>query len=388
MTEMGSIPVEFCATRDEGGTLFRCNLELSKYPALNDSDARKAYAAYSYLLTDVYQSAEYANHVDEDDEDMISMEDILSDLEEGFRCTKAGRELSPCGTEDGYEAIAHIVEDDGTLTVLVRCRDGYLRTQETTVKLPKTTAEGDPEVNCSSKFKRLYPSTAKLSDGFLSQLDSDVDAYFRCVVSGVKVPGSSSGTGADRARKLTKAHAGIGQKQNEKDSNCTTNTGAKNKRRSRNSPRLIRVLGHCPPKDYVTAEANIVVVYFQTDIGIGYLSAKAPRTGCCGHKCSIYTPIPVPVPQALMRPSPPTSRKCTPSIVDSSDVHGPDAGTAKAKAKAMAKSRIDNIMLLLSRMQDDSAFVDACCRLMGCADKNALMAISLDRLRLELENYH
>ena len=55
--------------------------------------------------------------------------------------------------------------------------------------------------------------------------------------------------------------------------------------------------------------------------------------------------------------------------------------------KAVAKSRIDNIVLLLSRMQKDSAFVDECCTLMGCPDKNALMAISLDRLRLELVNY-
>lgn len=385
MTEMESIPLDFCATRHESGTLFRCKLDLSKYPALNDSDARKTYAAYSYLLTDVYQSAEYAPHVDEDDEDMIAVEDILSDLEEGFRSTKAGRELSPCGTEDGYEAVAHIVEDDGALTVLVRCRDGYLRAQETTNKLPKT-AEGDPEVSCSSKFKRLYPYTeAKLSAEFLSQLDSDVDAYFRGIVSGVKVPGrDSSGTGTVGTRKLKKGRASIGQKQNEKDSDNTTNTSTKNKRRSRNSPRLIRVLGHCPPKDYLTAEANIVVVYFQTDIGIGYLSAKAPRAGCYGHKCSTYPPMPVPVPQALMTPSSATSRKCTTSEADTSDVHGPDADTAKA----MAKSRIDNIMLLLSRMQEDSAFVDVCCRLMGCTDKNALMAISLDRLRLELENYN
>lgn len=361
---------------------YRFAVDLNQLPAISDSCARRMYAALSYLERHVYGSFDNVN----DDEGVVQLDVILCELEEGFRSTKAGRSSSPCGADDGYEGIAHIVESNGTLTVLVQCRDGFLREQETQIALPAAAASvlrsTSSDVN-SPSCKRLHPATTrKLSNEFFAQLNDDVDAYFWGIINSAVHPWSERDS--DTSTRLTiKLERDRCDKKKYSDVNATSTTMTK--RRSRDSPRLLRVLGHCSPKDYITHDTSPVIICFETDRGIGLVSAEPPLAGFKGYKCSA-SPLPVkvgPSPYAST-PKETSGANKTTSPETNAFTHEADVETAK---KALARSRIDNIVLLLSRMQQDDAFVDECCRLMGFVDKCALVAMSLNRLRSELENY-
>lgn len=381
------------------GSTFSCSFELQQYPQINDGHARILYEAHSYISTDIFQS----NSVkvdDAKDKQMEQLDSILEDLESGFATTKEGKVLPPY--DDDYVGIAHMVEASGNLTVLIRCgRDGFLRSQETSISLPPPaeTASAAPGSVLggvySPKFHRMAPEIfARLckDKGFYSQLNRAVDQYFFSMITGVEMP-------------LT-----VGETNTQKSGKNNSISSAKTSKRGRSASRSLRILGHCSPKGFVTpagCSSVFAVLWFQTDIGIGFVSTEVPRSGEFKYKCS--TAMPVPAIASAAKPEMgsilndasgnSTARAC--DIGDETNSTGTFT-TSERKTKLSSspstiangnhsqfgvKSRIDNIVLLLKKMRQDEEFAEAACRLMNCSHIDELEIMAMNHLMAELGKY-
>ena len=407
------------------GSTFSCSFELQQYPQINDGHARILYEAHSYISTDIFQSNSVK--VDAKDKQMEQLDSILEDLESGFATTKEGKVLPPYDDDyvgiahmvearfattkegkvlppydDDYVGIAHMVEASGNLTVLIRCgRDGFLRSQETSISLPPPaeTASAAPGSVLggvySPKFHRMAPEIfARLckDKGFYSQLNRAVDQYFFSMITGVEMP-------------LT-----VGETNTQKSGKNNSISSAKTSKRGRSASRSLRILGHCSPKGFVTpagCSSVFAVLWFQTDIGIGFVSTEVPRSGEFKYKCS--TAMPVPAIASAAKPEMgsilndasgnSTARAC--DIGDETNSTGTFT-TSERKTKLSSspstiavgnhsqfgvKSRIDNIVLLLKKMRQDEEFAEAACRLMNCSHIDELEIMAMNHLMAELGKY-
>ena len=397
------------------GSTFSCSFELKQYPQINDGHARILYEAHSYISTEIYQSD--GVKVDAKDKQMERLDSILEDMESGFATTKEGQLLPPC--DDDYVGVAHVVEASGNLTVLVRCgKDGFLRSQETSIALPASivTASASPGSALggiySPRFHRMPPEVfARLckDKDFYSRLNHAVEQYFFKVVTGVMMPLTVAETQVQKSR--------ISSTNAKADFISSTNT--KTSKRGRSSSSFLRILGHCSPKSFETPEgcsSVFAVLWFQTDIGIGYVSAEVPQSGEFKYKCSTTMPVPAnPSGHSAMGAivnngacSRKTAFSAGPSM--GNDANPPETVDAYVKAtelssspstvaaenhhqlglaqNAMAvQSRIDCIVLLLSKLRQDADFAEAACELMNCSHINQLEIMAMNRLMAELGNY-
>ena len=396
------------------GSTFSCSFELQQYPQINDGHARILYEAHSYISTEIYQSD--GVKIDAKDKQMERLDSILEDMESGFATTKEGQLLPPC--RDDYVGVTHVVEASGNLTVLVRCgKDGFLRSQETSIALPASivTETASPASALggiySPRFHRMPPEVfARLckDKDFYSQLNRAVEQYFFKVVTGVHV-----------MMPLTVAETKV-QKSRSNSTNAKTDF-MKTSKRNRSSSRSIRILGHCSPKSFETPEgcsSVFAVLWFQTDIGIGYVSAEVPQSGEFKYKCSTTMPVPANPsghsamgtivnngtytcsrktafsagasmgndanpPETVATYAKTTELSSSPSTVTAENHH--QLGLAQ---NAMAvQSRIDCIVLLLSKLRQDADFAEAACELMNCSHINQLEIMAMNRLMAELGNY-
>lgn len=386
------------------GSTFSCSFELQQYPQINDGHARILYEAHSYISTEIFQSNSVK--VDAKDKQMERLDSILEDLESGFAMTKEGKVLLPY--DDDYVGIAHVVEASGNLTVLVRCgRDGFLRSQETSIALPppaetvSATPGSAPGDVYSPKFHRMAPEIfARLckDKGFYSQLNRVVDHYFFSMITGVEMP-------------LT-----VGETNIQKSGKNNSTSSAKTSKRGRSASRSLRILGHCSPKGFVTpagCSSVFAVLWFQTDIGIGFVSTEVPRSGEFKYKCSTTMPVPAiasaakPEMGAILNNA---SGKTTSTasaglhVVDIGNETNP-AGTFTASetktklssspstvtvgnvSQSGVKARIDNIVLLLKKIRQDEEFAEAACRLMNCSHIDQLEIMTMNHFMAELGKY-
>ena len=384
------------------GSTFSYSFELQQYPKINDGHSRILYEAHSYISTEIFQSNSVK--VDSKDKQMERLDSILEDLESGFAMTNEGKMVPP--NDDDYVGIAHVVEASGNLTVLVRCgRDGFVRAQETSIALPPpgemTSASHGSVLGgiYSPKFHRMPPEIfARLckDKDFYLQLNRAVDRYFFSMITGVDMP-------------LT-----IGETNTQKSSICS----AKTSKRGRSASRSLRILGHCSPKGFVTpagCSSVFAVLWFQTDIGIGFVATEVPRSGEFKYKCSTTMPVPA-ISSAskaemgailnhaggnttacagldISDETNPTGtftaseRKTKSSLSPSTVVVGNHSQFGVAQSTIVAKSRIDNIIVLLSKIRQDEEFAEAACRLMNCSHIDQLEIMAMNHLMAQLGEY-
>lgn len=404
------------------GPAVACSFELKQYPQINDAHARILYEAHSYISTEIYQPNDDVNvHVKPNDKYMERLESILGDMEAGFEQTKAGKALPPY--DDDYVGVTHVVEASGNLTVLIRCgQDGFLKSQETSIVLPPPAVVATVSASSGSalggvhspRFHRLAPEIfARLckEKEFYSQLNRAVDQYFFHLVTGEEMPLTAGETNVPKS--------GKGKTKMVKNS-VTSST--KSSKRGRSASRSLRILGHCSPKSFVTPEGCQVfaVLWFQTDIGIGLVSAEVPQSGEFTYRCSTVQPVPVlslsGQPMMKVATSDNTSGNvwastgpitgitgagpiatCTTKFHENqtrissspSTIAGDNVSQVNVHVspEAMAKSRIDNIVLLLSKMRQDAEFAAAASKLMNCARTDELEAMAMNQLLAELGKY-
>ena len=398
------------------GSTFSCSFELQQYPQLNDGHARILYEAHSYISAEIFQSNSVK--VEAKDKQMERLDSILEDLESGFAMTKEGKMLPPY--DDDYVGIAHVVGASGNLTVLVRCgRDGFLRAQETSIALPPPaeTASASPGSALggiySSKFHRMAPEIfARLckDKDFYSQLNRAVEQYFFTLVTGVPVPLTVGETITNTQKS---------GKNNPINAKNDFISATKTTKRGRNASRSLRILGHCSPKGFVApagCSSVFAVLWFQTDVGIGFVSAEVPQSGEFKYKCS--TTMPVPAVSSAGRPAMGAGLEMvcgsnpTGTCSGSSNPTGTCSGSSNASEEKTnissspstvalgnhsqlgvaqnviaLKSRIDNILILLSRMRQDEKFAEAACRLMNCSHIDQLEIMAMNHLMAELGKY-
>ena len=383
------------------GSTFSCSFELQQYPQINDGHARILYEAHSYISTEIFQSNSVK--VDAKDKQMERLDSILEDLESGFAMTTEGKVLPPY--DDDYVGVAHIVEASGNLTVLVRCgRDGFLRSQETSIALPPPaeTASATPGSALggvySPKFHRMAPEIfARLckDKGFYSQLNRAVDQYFFSIITGVEMP-------------LT-----VGETNTHKSGKNNSTSSAKTSKRGRSASRSLRILGHCSPKGFVTpagCSSVFAVLWFQTDIGVGFVSTEVPRSGEFKYKCGTTMPVPAitsaakPEMGVILNNASGKTTSTAPAGLDIGNETNP-AGTFTASERKTklssspstvtvgnvsefgVKARIDNTVLLLKKIRQDEEFAEAACRLMNCSHIDQLEIMAMNHFMAELGKY-
>jgi len=401
------------------GSTISCSFELQQYPKIGDAHARILYEAHSYISTEIYQS----NSVQVEPKHMARLENILEDMESGFDMTKEGQLLAPCN--DDFVGVTHVVEASSNLTVLVRCgKDGFLRSQETSIALPPPAETAPASLDSaldgvhSSRFHRIGPEVfARLckDKNFYSQLNRAVDQYFFKMVAcaGVQMP---LAVGETKTQKN-----GMNKSTIARNEFLSSVSSTKTSKRGRSASWSLHILGHCSPKGFVTPEGCSVfaVLWFQTDIGIGLVSAEVPRSGEFKYKCSTTMPVPAISPcqpkmgaivnnasgnastsaDAGLQVDMGTPNNSDPAEI--STVHGKKTKLSSSPStvvagnhysqvhvgvaqEAMVKSRIDYIVLLLSKMQHDPEFAKAACRLMNCSRNDQLEAKAMNQLIVEL----
>ena len=159
------------------------------------------------------------------------------------------------------------------------------------------------------------------------------------------------------------------------------------------------------------------VLWFQTDIGIGFVATEVPRSGEFKYKCSTTMPVPAfssaskaEMGAILNHASGNTTgtaragldigdetnptgtftaseRKTKLSSSPSTINVGKHSQFGVAQSTMVAKSRIDNIIVLLSKIRQDEEFAEAACRLMNCSHIDQLEIMAMNHLMAQLGEY-
>lgn len=337
------------------------SFDLVKYPALDDDGARRVYEAHKYLLG-------LFRKWDNDVQIILDLEKILQTLDEGFNCTKTGQIIPPHADE--YTGVTHVIENDLSLTVIISCKDGYLREKKTVFKVPTNWSNASDCLR-AARYTRVDIVNTSKSLAFVEQLNQRVDEY-----CGLK--DSGGGKSLQKIRSKKKGATRSMAENNSASANSFNDLSTKHEttskpKRSRFVPRFINILGHCSLDDFVSGSKYSAILYFQTNLGTTVVSVNA--AGPDGYKCNLAeSPVHIlsSIPNATVNES---SSQSETTALNSSDVQN-----------SKNLDRINSLIELLSRLEKDCVFAGVCSKLMGC-DRMQLTSITLERLRAELETY-